>query len=60
VGHQQSVHCYKSKDSIILCFFLSETHLDEENAADITKKLKMDHMIVAPRSDGCSRGLLMV
>ena len=33
-------------------FFLSETHLDDLQADEVNKKLKMDHKIVAPSLDG--------
>src|SRR4051812_10930588 len=40
-------------------FFLSETHLDEEKAEAVRKKLRMDHMIVSPSPDGRKGGLLL-
>jgi hypothetical protein len=33
-------------------FFLSETHLDEDKAEALMKKLGMDERIVAPSPDG--------
>ena len=40
--------------------FLSETHLDEEKAENLRKKMKMDRMIVSPSLDGRRGGLLLL
>ena len=41
-------------------FFLSETHLDDEKAEKLMRKLGMDERIVEPCLDGRTGGLLMV
>ena len=41
-------------------FFLSETHLDEDRAEDLMRRMGMDYKIVAPCLDGRKGGLLLV
>ena len=40
--------------------FLSETHLDNDKAANLMRKLQCDHRLVVPSLDGRKGGLLMV